>query len=66
MAVERDYYGETVDRFEPNIAHVDASAFYASAAISLKRIADTLELIEKNQRETAMNLEFIRAAIAHR
>lgn len=66
MAESRDVYGETVDRFEPNIAHVDASAFYASAAISLKRIADTLELMESNQRDTNTHLEFIRAAIAHR
>lgn len=36
-------YIDTVARLEPDIAMVDASAFYASAAISLKRIADSLE-----------------------
>lgn len=35
-------YIETVDRMEPDIAPVDAAAFYASASISLRRIADTL------------------------
>lgn len=33
-------YGETVERLEPDIHPIDASAFYASAAISLRRIAD--------------------------
>lgn len=37
-------YLETVARLEPDIHHIDASAFYASAAISLKRIADGMEL----------------------
>lgn len=36
-------YTNTLDRMEPDIHHIDASAFYASAAISLKRIADVLE-----------------------
>jgi hypothetical protein len=40
-----DAYMATVDRLEPDIAPVDAAAFYASAAISLKRIADVLEEI---------------------
>lgn len=38
-------YAETVDRLEPDIAPIDASAFYASAAISLRRIADALEAV---------------------
>lgn len=38
-----DAYMATVDRLEPDIAPIDAAAFYASAAISLKRIADALE-----------------------
>lgn len=40
-----DVYLNTVNRLEPEIAPIDASAFYASAAISLKRIADSLEEI---------------------
>lgn len=40
-------YLDTVSRLEPNIGMIDEGAFYASAAISLKRIADTLE---KNER----------------
>lgn len=40
-----DAYLNTVNRLEPEIAPIDASAFYASAAISLKRIADSLEEI---------------------
>lgn len=42
-----DAYMATIDRMEPNVAPIDASAFYASAAISLKRIADLLELSMK-------------------
>lgn len=36
-------YLDTVGKLEPEIHPIDAGAFYASAAISLKRIADTLE-----------------------
>ena len=36
-------YQDTIARLEPEIWHIDASAYYASAAISLKRIADALE-----------------------
>lgn len=39
-----DGYLATVDRLEPEIHPIDASAFYASAAISLKRLADAAEL----------------------
>lgn len=42
-----DGYLDTVKRLEPEIHMTDASAFYASAAISLKRIADALELRNK-------------------
>lgn len=42
-----DAYTETAARLEPDIAFIDAGAFYASAAISLKRIADLLEAHEK-------------------
>jgi hypothetical protein len=37
-------YAATVESMEPDISPVDASAFYASAAISLKRIADAADL----------------------
>ncbi len=40
---EADRYLKTVDRLEPNIYPIDAAAYYASVAISLKRIADVLE-----------------------
>jgi hypothetical protein len=44
-------YLSTVRRMEPEIAPIDAAAFYASAAISLKRIADVLtELMERDER----------------
>lgn len=36
-------YLETIARVEPEIAMIDPGAFYASAAISLKRIADAVE-----------------------
>lgn len=42
---DRNVYLETVDRLEPDIAMIDVGAFNASAAISLKRIADALEKI---------------------
>lgn len=41
-----DTYLETVKRLEPDISMIDNGAYNASAAISLKRIADTLESIE--------------------
>ncbi len=40
--VEEGYLG-TVQRLEPKIHVIDAGAFYASAAISLRRIADCFE-----------------------
>lgn len=39
---EPNYYLETLARMEQDIAAVDPGAFYASASISLKRIADAL------------------------
>lgn len=39
---DKNVYLETIARLEPDIAMIDAGAFYASAAISLKRIADAL------------------------
>ena len=40
-----DGYLQTIHRLEPDIHPVDASAFYASASISLKRLADTTSKI---------------------
>lgn len=37
-------YSATIDSMEPDIASVDPSVFHASAAISLKRIADVADL----------------------
>jgi hypothetical protein len=42
MKTDTDVYLETIKRIEPEIAMIDAGAFYASAAISLKRIAEEL------------------------
>lgn len=39
-----DTYLGTIVRLEPDVHMIDAGAFYASAAISLKRIADALEI----------------------
>lgn len=38
-----DGYVNTVERLEPDIHPIDASAFYASSAISLRRMADAAE-----------------------
>jgi hypothetical protein len=40
---EPDSYKETIDRMEPDICFIDTAAGWASIAISLKRIADSLE-----------------------
>lgn len=40
-----DAYMDTVRRLEPSIAQIDKGYFYASVAISLKRIADSLDEI---------------------
>lgn len=42
-------YLATVDRLEPEICSIDAGAFHASAAISLKRIADVMERRENRE-----------------
>jgi len=42
-------YVATIESIEPDISPIDATAFYASAAISLKRIADALEMLIKPQ-----------------
>jgi hypothetical protein len=41
-----DAYLKTLDRMEKDIAAVDLTAAAASISISLKRIADALEMIE--------------------
>jgi hypothetical protein len=41
-------YQATIERLEPEIAMIDQGAAAASIAISLKRIADSLERIENN------------------
>lgn len=43
-ANDGDAYTATVDSLEPHIHPIDADAYHASAAISLKRIADVAEL----------------------
>lgn len=54
-------YTATVESIEPTIWAIDASAFYASAAISLKRIADAMEArnrllaLDIQQREVSDN-----------
>lgn len=46
MGIEHsDGYLATIARLEPDIAMIDAGAYYASAAISLKRTADALTRI---------------------
>jgi len=54
---EEDIYGKTIDRMEPNIASVDPGAYYASAAISLHRIANSLERIETLLKDTLIGIE---------
>lgn len=44
-------YLNTVDRLESDIVMIDAGGYYASAAISLKRIADSLEYIVTSIKE---------------
>ncbi len=56
MSIEQtrmNAYMATVRRLEPDITAIDASAFYASAAISLKRIADALDFIAAELRADA-------------
>ncbi len=42
-----DAYLDTVSRIEPDIAMLDQGAALASIAISMKRVADTLEDLNK-------------------
>lgn len=42
-----DNYQATVNRLEPDITHIDRDAALASIAISLRRIADVMESLDK-------------------
>lgn len=44
-----DAYIDTVNRLEPEITPIDATAALASIAISLKRIADMVEGVNQGQ-----------------
>ncbi len=48
-------YQQTIARIEPEIAMIDAATYHASAAISLKRIADALEYFAQLTREERQN-----------
>ena len=47
MSREDDAYLETISRLEPDVSMIDAGAGWASIAISLRRIADTLDRLVK-------------------
>lgn len=51
-------YQETIARLEPDIAIIDTGAGLASIAISLKRIADVLELLQKD-----VDMQFLRNSL---
>ena len=57
---ERNYYQETIDRIEPDIAMIDVGAGWASIAISLRRIADVLQA--KHGQGTSMLTAVVRKA----
>lgn len=59
-------YLATIDSIEPNVSAIDASAFYASAAISLKRIADVAELFAMSLLKDSMEKERDMRDWAHR
>lgn len=52
-AEQVDAYLYTIERIEPDVAMIDPGAFYASAAISLKRMADAAEEQTKIARAAA-------------
>jgi len=43
MKSTAEAYQDTVTRMEPDISFIDTAAGWASCAVSLKRIADTLD-----------------------
>ena len=49
-------YLATIDSIEPNVHAIDAGAYHASVAISLKRIADSLERIEAMKAKESKSL----------
>ena len=51
MAREIDAYLDTVKRLEPDIHPIDRDGALASIAISLKRIADSLEILARPPQE---------------
>ena len=53
MNGEPNAYLDTLNRMEPDIHPVDPSAFYASAAISLKRIADSFQVLQDLEMQSA-------------
>lgn len=59
-----DVYTATIDRLEPEIGMIDPGAFYASAAISLKRIADLMERHSVTEDET-MRIENMLRQLQH-
>jgi hypothetical protein len=46
MMAKDQVYINVIERLEPDLAMIDAGAGWASIAVSLKRIADSLEKIE--------------------
>lgn len=58
MTTEPNVYLDTIARLEPEIAMIDAGAYYASAAISLKRIADSLEKIAAASADIPDRIQF--------
>lgn len=56
MPEGRNYYLETIARLEPDIAHIDLSAASASIAISLRRIADAMEQLQRRPADPLSSL----------
>lgn len=55
-----DPYRATLARLEPDIAAIDASTYYASAAISLKRQADAAEdLVQKMEENNQIMINML-------
>lgn len=52
-------YQKTIERLEPNITPVDADATLASIAISLRRIADSLDTMQLRIEGLASNVGFL-------
>lgn len=50
-----DLFSAMIESIEPDLHAIDASTFYASAAISLKRIADAAEEIAAELKHARLN-----------